>query len=96
MGVQVNLTGVNSQSECFRITGGDRNRFEQLRMHDGMGIGWYLTSGASNLVLNCDAYDNRGLDSFSIGNIDGFWLSSQFNQRHGQCHSRLPRVVQQR
>ena len=41
-------------------------------MHDGMGIGWYLTSGQSNLVLNCDAYNNRGLDSGSLGNIDGF------------------------
>lgn len=72
VGVTVNVTGGNSQSECFRITGGNRNRFEQLAMHDGMGIGWYLTSGQSNLVLNCDAYNNRGLDSFSIGNIDGF------------------------
>jgi len=72
VGVTVNVTGVNSQSECFRVAGGNRNRFEQLAMHDGMGIGWYLTSGASNLVLNCDAYNNRGLDSFSIGNIDGF------------------------
>ena len=37
-----------------------------------MGIGWYLTAGQSNLVLNCDAYRNRGLDSSSLGNIDGF------------------------
>lgn len=72
VGVTVNVTGVNSQSECFRVTGGNRNRFEQLVMRDGMGIGWYLTSGQSNLVLNCDAYNNRGLDSFSMGNIDGF------------------------
>lgn len=72
VGVTINVTGVNSQSECFRITGGNRNRFEQLRMHDGMGIGWYLTSGQSNLVLNCDAWNNRGLDSYSLGNIDGF------------------------
>ncbi|MES1180553.1 MAG: right-handed parallel beta-helix repeat-containing protein, partial [Verrucomicrobiota bacterium] len=72
IGVTINVTGVNSQSECFRVTSGSRNRFEQLRMHDGMGIGWYLTGGSSNLVLNCDAYNNRGLDSFSIGNIDGF------------------------
>jgi hypothetical protein len=71
VGVTINVTGVNSQSECFRVTG-SRNRFERLSMHDGMGIGWYLTSGSSNLVLNCDAYNNRGLDSFSIGNIDGF------------------------
>lgn len=72
VGVTINVTGANSQSECFRITGGNRNRFEQLVMRDGMGIGWYLTSGQSNLVLNCDAYNNRGLDSFSLGNIDGF------------------------
>lgn len=71
VGVTVNVTGVNSQSECFRVTG-NRNRFEQLAMHDGMGIGWYLTAGQSNLVVNCDAYNNRGLDSYSIGNIDGF------------------------
>jgi pectate lyase len=72
VGVQVIVTGANTQSECFRIAGGNRNRFEQLAMHDGMGIGWYLTAGASNLVLNCDAYNNRGLDSYSLGNIDGF------------------------
>jgi len=72
VGVQVTIQTNHTQSECFRITGGNRNRFEQLAMHDGMGNGWYLTSGASNLVLNCDAYNNRGLDSGSIGNIDGF------------------------
>ncbi len=71
VGVQVTIPAIHTQSECFRITG-NRNRFEQLRMHDGMGIGWYLTSGQSNLVLNCDAWNNRGLDSGSIGNIDGF------------------------
>jgi len=74
VGVQVTIESgqaKNTQSECFRVTG-NRNRFEQLRMHDGMGIGWYLTDGSSNLVLNCDAYNNRGLDSLSIGNVDGF------------------------
>src|SRR5262245_48272904 len=75
VGVQVTIQAGqanNTQSECFRVAGGNRNRFEQLVMHDGMGIGWYLTSGQSNLVLNCDAYNNRGLDSLSIGNVDGF------------------------
>jgi hypothetical protein len=74
VGVQVDVALQHTQSECFRVasTSANFNRFEQLRMHDGMGIGWYLTDGASNLVLNCDAYDNRGLDSGSIGNIDGF------------------------
>jgi hypothetical protein len=75
VGVQVTIQAGeagNTQSECFRIAGGSNNRFEQLVMRDGMGIGWYLTSGASNLVLNCDAYNNRGLDSLSMGNVDGF------------------------
>ena len=72
VGVQVTITVVHTQSECFRVDGGSNNRFEQLRMHDGMANGWYLTGGASNLVLNCDAYNNRGLDGGSIGNTDGF------------------------
>jgi hypothetical protein len=72
VGVQVTIQTNHTQSENFRVAGGNFNRFEQLRMRDGMGNGWYLTSGASNLVLNCDAYNNRGLDSGSLGNIDGF------------------------
>ena len=72
VGVQVTIQTNHTQSENFRIAGGSFNRFEQLRMHDGMGNGWYLTDGSSNLVLNCDAYDNRGLDSGSLGNTDGF------------------------
>jgi pectate lyase len=74
VGVQVTVAVVHTQSECFRVasTSANFNRFEQLRMHDGMGNGWYLTDGASNLVLNCDAYNNRGLDSGSLGNTDGF------------------------
>lgn len=72
VGVQVTIAGAHTQSENFRVAGGNFNRFEQLRMHDGMGNGWYLTDGASNLVLNCDAYNNRGLDSGSLGNTDGF------------------------
>lgn len=74
VGVQITIAGTHTQSECFRVasTGAKFNRFENLRMHDGMGIGWYLTDGTSNLVLNCDAYNNRGLDSGSLGNIDGF------------------------
>jgi hypothetical protein len=72
VGVQVTVALQHTQSENFRVAGGNNNRFEQLRMHDGMGNGWYLTDGASNLVLNCDAYNNRGLDSGSLGNTDGF------------------------
>ena len=72
VGVQVDVAVQHTQSENFRVKGGNFNRFEQLRMHDGMANGWYLTDGASNLVLNCDAYNNRGLDGGSLGNTDGF------------------------
>ena len=72
VGVQVTIAGTHTQSECFRITGGNHNTFEQLSMHDGMANGWYLTGGSNNLVLNCDAYNNAGLDSGSLGNTDGF------------------------
>jgi len=86
VGVQVTIKAGeanNTQSECFRIDNGNRNRFEQLAMHDGMGIGWYLTRGQSNLVLNCDAYNNRGLDSLSMGNIDGFGIHGNSTSHTG-------------
>ncbi|WP_243348586.1 right-handed parallel beta-helix repeat-containing protein [Parabacteroides sp. FAFU027] len=74
IGVQVTIT-THTQSECFRNEGSN-NIFEQLKMHDGMGIGFYLTKGANNLILNCDAY--RNYDSVSEsgagGNTDGFGL----------------------
>lgn len=74
VGVPIIYTNTSKppQSECFRINNGSWNLFERLRMHDGHGIGWYLTDGASNLVLNCDAYNNTGVESYSQGNIDGF------------------------
>jgi len=57
------------QSECFRVNVGSWNLFDRLRMHDGHGIGMYITDGASNLVLNCDAYNNTGVDSYSQGTL---------------------------
>jgi pectate lyase len=86
VGVQITIQATHTQSECFRVKG-SRNRFEQLAMHDGMGIGWYLTSGSSNLVLNCDAYNNRGLDSGSIGNIDGFGAHPSSSSGKGNIFS---------
>ncbi len=74
VGVPIVITNAGTQSECFRVNGGNMNRFEQLRMHDGHGIGFYLTDGASNLVLNCDAYNNTGINKYSYGNIDGFGI----------------------
>ena len=71
-GVQVTIK-THTQSECFE-NHGSNNIYEQLSMHDGMAIGFYLLSGANNLILNCDAYKN--FDYFSEngrgGNTDGF------------------------
>lgn len=70
--VQVTIK-THTQSECFE-NHGSNNVYEQLSMHDGMAIGFYLLAGSNNLILNCDAY--RNWDYFSEngrgGNTDGF------------------------
>ncbi len=71
-GMQVTIL-THTQSECFRNEGSN-NIYEQLNMHDGMGIGFYLTKGSNNLVLNCDAYRNwdNVSEAKTGGNTDGF------------------------
>ncbi len=71
-GVQVTLTG-HTQSICFDNEG-DHNVYEQLQMHDGQAIGFWLGRGSRNLVLNCDAYRNHDFTSENRkgGNVDGF------------------------
>ncbi|MES2658792.1 MAG: DUF4990 domain-containing protein [Verrucomicrobiota bacterium] len=71
-GVQVTITG-HTQSICFENLG-DRNIYEQLEMHDGQAIGFWLGRGSNNLVLNCDAYRNYDYTSENGrgGNVDGF------------------------
>lgn len=72
VGVQVTIL-THTQSECFRNLG-SYNTYEQLAMHDGQAIGFYLTKGSYNLVLNCDAYNNADVTSENKkgGNTDGF------------------------
>lgn len=71
-GVQVTATG-HTQSICFSNTG-SHNRYERLSMYDGMGIGFYLSRGKDNLILNCDAWNNHDPVSGNRrgGNVDGF------------------------
>jgi hypothetical protein len=71
-GVQVFQKG-HTQSECIRNEG-SYNVFEHLAMHDTQAIGFYLTDGSENLVLNCDAYRNWDYTSQGGrgGNSDGF------------------------
>ncbi len=73
IGTQVTIVG-HTQSECFSNRGGNNNIYEQLSMHDGMGIGFYLVKGGNNLILNCDAYNNYDTvsDGGKGGNVDGF------------------------
>lgn len=72
VGVQVNIT-THTQSECFENQGSN-NIYERLSMHDGKAIGFYLTKGGNNLILNCDAYNNWDNVSENKlgGNVDGF------------------------
>ncbi len=71
-GVQVTITG-HTQSICIENQG-SHNLFEQLQMHDGQAIGFWLGGGSHNLVLNCDAYRNYDFTSGNKrgGNVDGF------------------------
>jgi hypothetical protein len=78
-GVQVTATG-HTQSICFENLG-SHNTYERLSMHDGQAIGLYITRGAHNLVLNCDAYRNHDFTSEDGrgGNVDGFGAHSPRN-----------------
>lgn len=91
VGTQVSIIG-HSQSECFSNRNGNNNIYENLAMHDGMAIGFYLTKGSNNLVLNCDAYNN--IDTISDGgrggNVDGFGghaASGSVNNTFRGCRS---------
>jgi hypothetical protein len=72
VGVQVNIL-THTQSECFENQG-NNNIYELLSMHDGMAIGFFLTKGGNNLILNCDAYNNWDdvSENKRGGNTDGF------------------------
>lgn len=76
-GIQVTATQ-HTQSICFSNTG-SHNRYERLQMHDGMGIGFYLSRGSDNLVLNCDAWNNYDpvSEGGRGGNTDGFGCHPQ-------------------
>ena len=82
VGLRVPLVAANAntQSICFSQSGaGGNNLYEQLSMHDGQAIGFYLTRGPNNLILNCDAYRNNDnvntantTGAANGGNVDGF------------------------
>jgi hypothetical protein len=54
---------------------GSNNVLERLNVHDGQAPGVFISSGASNLVLNCDSHHNY--DPLEQGgNADGFGCHS--------------------
>lgn len=73
VGVPVRVKG-HTQSECVSARKGSYCIVENIAMHDGMAIGYYQTTGAHNLVVNCDAYNNYDYysEGFYGGNTDGF------------------------
>ena len=82
VGLRVPLVAnnVNTLSICFSQSGQfGNNIYERLSMHDGQAIGFYLTRGPNNLILNCDAYRNNDnvntantTGTAGGGNVDGF------------------------
>ncbi|MDM7573068.1 right-handed parallel beta-helix repeat-containing protein [Xanthomonas fragariae] len=72
VGVRITIADRPTQSKAFFVDGGNSNLFENLAIHDGNAIGWYVVAGSNNRVRNVDAYNNKGLNAFSDGNIDGF------------------------
>jgi hypothetical protein len=54
---------------------GDHNVIEQLNVHDCEAPGIFITSGASNLILNCDSHHNYD-PLENGGNADGFGCHS--------------------
>lgn len=73
VGVQVTIKS-HTQSENIRIDGGNHNVVENVAMHDGMGLGVYISRGIGNTILNCDAYnlDDRVSEGGRNENTDGF------------------------
>ncbi|MDY3556913.1 right-handed parallel beta-helix repeat-containing protein [Gemmata sp. JC717] len=72
VGVQVTAKG-HTQSIGFE-NAGSHNVYERLTVRDGQAIGFYVTRGSDNLVLNCDAHNNHDATSEDGkgGNVDGF------------------------
>ena len=62
--------GTQKQSECFRIEG--NATFDRVTCRNNAANGFYFTINASGTCTNCDAYDNIGTSSTSVGNTDGF------------------------
>ncbi|WP_236354929.1 right-handed parallel beta-helix repeat-containing protein [Konateibacter massiliensis] len=62
--------GSQKQSECFRIEG--NATFNQVYCYNNEANGFYFVNNGTGQCIKCDAYNNIGATSTSIGNTDGF------------------------
>lgn len=80
VGITVPKSSKNTQSENFRVNGGNHCTFDNIAAHDGMGIGFYIMGRSGhNVITNCDAYNNFDAVNIGVdnganngGNSDGF------------------------
>jgi hypothetical protein len=71
--VKENITTSNNQSIGFAIYGATGCSWNQVSVHDGDCVGFYLEGASSNNTFtDCDSYNNTGINSYSYGNADGF------------------------
>ncbi|MFT3784393.1 MAG: hypothetical protein QM790_20475 [Nibricoccus sp.] len=65
--------GSQKQSENFRIDGSAASAtFNKCVARDSAANGFYFTNKSTGTCNNCDAYNNIGSSSTSVGNTDGF------------------------
>ena len=70
--VDMKSSKLTTQSECF-TSYGNNIHFNRLNAYNNYAIGFYFVGTTSyNVAYRCDAYDNVGYDSATIGNCDGF------------------------
>lgn len=72
----MNSSKLLTQSECFQIRGTNIT-FNMISAHDNNAIGFYFQGKATGTCYRCDAYNNVGVDSASLGNMDGFGAHSR-------------------
>ena len=73
VGVRVTITNTLNDSVGFLVYGDNSCTWNQVNVHDGECVGFAFSKvSVSNLVYQCDSYNNTGIDSGSYGNSDGF------------------------
>jgi hypothetical protein len=71
--VQENITTTNNQSIGVAIYGATGCKWNEVNVHDGDCVGFFLEEASSNNTFtDCDSYNNAGINSYSYGNADGF------------------------